>query len=38
MSFDDGPFKIIKRINDNVYKLELPSDFGVSHTFDISDL
>ncbi|XP_066168772.1 uncharacterized protein [Oryza sativa Japonica Group] len=34
----DGPFKIIEKINDNVYKLELPPEFGVSTTFNISDL
>jgi hypothetical protein len=34
----DGPFKIIEKINDNAYKLELPSEFGVSPTFNILDL
>jgi hypothetical protein len=34
----DSPFKILERINDNAYKVELPSEFGVSPTFDISDL
>jgi hypothetical protein len=34
----NGPFKILEKINDNVYKLELPPEFGVSHTFNISDL
>jgi hypothetical protein len=24
----DGPFKIIAKINDNAYKLELPPEFG----------
>ena len=33
-----GPFKILEKINDNAYKLELPQDFGVSPTFNISDL
>jgi hypothetical protein len=34
----DGPFKILEKVNDNAYKLELPSDFGVSPTFTIADL
>jgi hypothetical protein len=34
----DGPFKIIEKINDNAYKLELPLKFGVSPTFNILDL
>jgi hypothetical protein len=33
-----GPFKILAKINDNAYKLELPPEFGVSHSFNISDL
>jgi hypothetical protein len=34
----DGPFKILEKINDNVYKIELPLEFRVSPTFNISDL
>jgi hypothetical protein len=33
-----GPFKILAKINDNAYKLELPPKFEVSHSFNISDL
>jgi hypothetical protein len=33
-----GSFKILEKINDNAYKLELPPEFGVSLTFNISDL
>jgi hypothetical protein len=38
MSRADGPFKILEKINDNVYKLELSPEFGVSPTFNILDL
>jgi hypothetical protein len=38
MSRAAGPFKILTKINDNAYKLELPSEFGVSPSFNISDL
>jgi 4-hydroxy-L-threonine phosphate dehydrogenase PdxA len=35
----NGPFKVIEKINDNAYKLELPANFGmVSPTFNIVDL
>jgi hypothetical protein len=38
MSHAAGPFKILAKINDNTYKLELPIEFGVSPSFNISDL
>jgi hypothetical protein len=38
MSRAAGPFKILAKINDNANKLELPSEFGVSPSFNILDL
>ncbi|KAH9724545.1 hypothetical protein KPL70_007525 [Citrus sinensis] len=34
----DGPFQVLERINDNAYKLDLPSEYNVSATFNVSDL
>ena len=34
----DGPFQVLERINDNAYKLELPGEYGVHATFNVSDL
>ncbi|KAH1188169.1 hypothetical protein GmHk_U059917 [Glycine max] len=33
-----GPFQVLERINDNVYKVELPGEYNVSSTFNYSDL
>jgi hypothetical protein len=33
-----GPYKILEKINDNAYKLELPPEFWVTPTFNIADL
>jgi hypothetical protein len=38
MSRAAGPFKILTKINDNAYKLELPLEFGVSPSFNNLDL
>ena len=34
----DGPFQILERINDNAYKVDLPGEYNVSATFNVSDL
>ena len=33
-----GPFKVLERINNNAYRLDLPEEYGVSNTFNITDL
>jgi translation initiation factor IF-1 len=38
MSHAAGPFKILAKINDNAYKLDLPLEFRVSASFNISGL
>jgi hypothetical protein len=38
MSRATSPFKILAKINDNTYKLELPPELGVSPSFNILDL
>ena len=34
----DGPFQVLERINDNAYKLDLPGEYTVSATFNVTDL
>ena len=34
----DGPFQVLKRINDNAFKLYLPGEYNVSATFNVTNL
>jgi len=34
----DGPFRIIEKVNDNAYKVDLPGDYNVSATFNVKNL
>ena len=34
----DGPFQVLETINDNSYKLDLPCEYNISATFDVSNL
>jgi len=38
MPWDEHPFLVIERINDNAYEDNLPRDLGVSTTFNVIDL
>lgn len=35
---EDGPFQILERINDNVYKVNLLDEYDVNVAFNISNL
>ena len=32
------PFQVLEKINDNAYKIDLPSEYNVCATFNVSDL
>lgn len=32
------PFQVLSKINENAYKIELPGEYGVGVTFNVSDL
>jgi hypothetical protein len=38
MPRDTGPFKVLTKINENSYILDLPPEFGVSTSFNVADL
>ena len=34
----NGPFQVLERINDNAYKIDLPYEYNISATFNVSNL
>jgi len=38
MPWSDGPFEIIEKVGPTAYKVDHPGDYGVSATFNVSDL
>jgi hypothetical protein len=34
----NGPFQVVESINDNVYKVDLSSEYGVNATFNVANL
>jgi len=34
----DGPFQVLKEVNNNAYKLDLPIEYGVHDAFNVIDL
>ena len=38
MPRSDGPFKVLERVGENAYKVDLGDKYGVSSTFNVGDL
>jgi len=34
----DGPFQVIRRIDNNAYELDLPPNYNISNSFNVCDL
>ena len=34
----DGPFQVLERINDNAYRINILDEYGVSSSFNVTDL
>jgi len=34
----DSPFQVLEHINDNAFKLALPSEYNINATFNVYDL